>query len=439
MTDQLYQFEPKIEIIQSSGNNEELRFILSGSDEYGLDKSVVNAIRRVLLTEIPTIAFNIYEDGENNDLIMNINNTSLHNEMLLHRISLIPLYINPENYMKQFLFECKVKHDSNEPFKFITMNDISIYPLKSGFLDRIHKLQDKSLSKEDEELLHNQVNNFSIDNYDLKKPLSQKEKDKIFRPFEFKDHSYYSLITELKTTNSDDTFQELHFYGSPSIGIAKEHAKFQSVSQATYSFLKNEELIKNILSEKIKIENLSDKNEIEIYTKKFMLAESERYFYRDSFNEPNKYNFSIKSNHYYDSETLFKKAIHILIHNCENLKLQFIEFLKENDSTISIENTKEYIYQYEILNQTHTLGNLIQNHIMNKSINDKSILNSFSYKITHPLEDKILFIVSINKNHKLFQTDEIQKIQSMTTFIMEQIDEIISNLRILYKVSEKQF
>ena len=60
MTDQLYQFEPKIEIIQSSGNNEELRFILSGSDEYGLDKSVVNAIRRVLLTEIPTIAFNIY-------------------------------------------------------------------------------------------------------------------------------------------------------------------------------------------------------------------------------------------------------------------------------------------------------------------------------------------------------------------------------------------
>ena len=76
---------------------------------------------------------------------------------------------------------------------------------------------------------------------------------------------------------------------------------------------------------------------------------------------------------------------------------------------------------------------------MNKSINDKSILNSFSYKITHPLEDKILFIVSINKNHKLFQTDEIQKIQSMTTFIMEQIDEIISNLRILYKVSEKQF
>ena len=37
------------------------------------------------------------------------------------------------------------------------------------FLDRIHKLQDKSLSKEDEELLHNQVNNFSIDNYDLKK------------------------------------------------------------------------------------------------------------------------------------------------------------------------------------------------------------------------------------------------------------------------------
>ena len=29
----------------------------------------------------------------------------------------------------------KIKHDTIEPFKFITMNDVNIYPLKSGFLE----------------------------------------------------------------------------------------------------------------------------------------------------------------------------------------------------------------------------------------------------------------------------------------------------------------
>ena len=438
MSDDLKIFKPKISNVESI--NGELRFVLSGDNDYGFDKSLVNAIRRVLLTDIPTIGFKLTETGENNDLIMVTNNSSLHNEMLLHRIALIPLYLNPENYMKNHLFECKIKHNTIEPFKFITMNDVNIYPLKSGFLERIdHYLDDSyDMSHEDSKILKEQLNNVNIENYDLNKPFSQKEKDKIFKPFEFRGNFHYSMITELKSTNTEDIHQEIHFYGSPSVGYGYQDAKFQAVSQATYSFEIDEQLVESVLKERIEIEKIQ-KEDKKKFEKKFKLAESERYFYRDNYGESNRYNFAIKSNHYYDSETLFKKSIEILIEKCENLKLEFIEFLKENKSKISIDKIKEYIYHYEVLNESHTLGNLIQSHIVRKSINDDTIINLFGYKKPHPLEDKILFIVSMNPNHKIIEQNEVFRIQNITTFILECINEILNDLRILYKVTEKTF
>ena len=246
------------------------------------------------------------------------------------------------------------------------------------------------------------------------------------------------MITELKSTNTEDTFQELHFYGSPSVGYGSDHARFQGVSQATYSFTKDESLIQDALLQKIQFEEIDQEN-TEEFERKFMLAESERYFYRDNEGEPNSYNFAIKSNHYYNSETLFKKSIEILIENCETLKLEFIELLKEEDSSVSVDKVREYVYHYEISNQSHTLGNLIQSHIVRRSIKDDSFIKTCGYKKPHPLEEKILFVISVNPGHKLISKDEVNKVQSVTTFFLEQIDEIINDLRLLYKVSEKTF
>jgi len=438
MTEELKKFQPKITDVENVDG--ELRFVISGDDDYGFDKSLANAIRRVLLTDIPTVGFNLYQDGENNDLIMTVNNSSLHNEMLLHRIALMPLYINPINYMKNHLFMCKVKHEGVEPFKFVSMNDVEIYPLKSGFQERIDHYFDESydMSPDDERVLKEQLSTVNIDNYDLKKPLSQKKKDEIYRPFKFRGNTHYCLITELKTTNTEDTYQEIQFYGSPSVGFGYQDAKFQGVSQATYSFQIDETMVNEVLKNKISKEDILEE-ERESYERKFRLSESERYFYRDNTGEANSYNFSIKSNHYFDSEYLFKMSIDILIQKCENLKLEFIQFLKEETSRVSVENDKEYIYRYEVEGESHTLGNLIQSHMMRYSVNDESIIHLIGYKKPHPLEDKILFIVSMNKAHKLASADEVVKTQNITTYILECMDEILKDLRVLYKISDKTF
>ena len=438
MTDELKKFQPKISEVESVDG--ELRFVLSGSDDYGFDKSLVNAIRRVLLTDIPTVGFNLYPNGENNDLTMTVNHSSLHNEMLLHRIALMPLYINPINYMRNHLFMCKVKHDSVEPFKFVSMNDVEIYPLKSGFQERLDHYFDESydMSSDDERVLKEQLSVVNIENYDLEKPLSQKKKDEIYRPFKFRGNSHYCLITELKSTNTEDTYQEIQFYGAPSVGFGHQDAKFQGVSQSTYSFKIDENMVNEVLKDKMSREDIPE-DERESYEKKFRLSESERYFYRDNSGEAKSYNFAIKSNHHFDSENLFKMSIDILIQKCENLKLEFIQFLKEETSRVSVEKDKEYVYRYEVEGESHTLGNLIQSHMMRYSVNDDTIINLIGYKKPHPLEDKILFIVSMNNGHKLASADEVVKTQSVTTYILECMDDILNNLRVLYKISDKVF
>ena len=45
-----------------------LNFHIEGSAEYGLDKSIINSIRRTLISEIPCVAFRV-EEGTPKDLI----------------------------------------------------------------------------------------------------------------------------------------------------------------------------------------------------------------------------------------------------------------------------------------------------------------------------------------------------------------------------------
>jgi len=178
----------KITIENAKYDDETIDFTISGDRDTGLEKSIVNSLRRILLSEIPCVAFRC-DEGKTSDLQMEINKTSSHNEFLLHRVSLIPLFIDPFEYNKDYLFQLQVKHDKNEPFLFVTSDMFEIYPLKEN-------LEDVNL------------NILDINNYDLRKPLSKEEKKQIIRPFTYKGKEYYNLITELKNTYSGDSYNQ---------------------------------------------------------------------------------------------------------------------------------------------------------------------------------------------------------------------------------------
>jgi len=85
------------------------------------DLGIINSIRRVILTEIPVIAFY----GEEHPTIEILyNNTPLHNEFMIHRIGLIPLNIK-ENITEKYedddyTFELNKENPNNEMLNITT-------------------------------------------------------------------------------------------------------------------------------------------------------------------------------------------------------------------------------------------------------------------------------------------------------------------------------
>ena len=167
-----------------------------------------------------------------------------------------------------------------------------------------------------------------------------------------------------------------------------------------------------------------------------MNGKSERYFYRDIFNEPNQYNFNIESQHFYDSKKLFILSIEILIQKLNDLKDDLLNLLEDNPSSVSILKYNDMVFHFTMNQQNHTLGNLLQSHISRRSINPKSIINGCAYKKPHPLENSILFILSLNPKHKIIRSPDIQKSQLLTEFLRSQLDDSKSILQILLDCSD---
>ena len=151
-------------------NKNNLDFEISGNNEYGLNKTIVNAIRRTLLIDIDTVAFNP------EDIIIKTNNSALHNEFMKHRISLIPLYIKPEDYYKNYLFILKVKN-TDKSIMSIRANDFEIYELKDEIKKKVEE-QDKLNYVSDEDNIFKNLNNISTEYYNLDKPLPNSKKKK---------------------------------------------------------------------------------------------------------------------------------------------------------------------------------------------------------------------------------------------------------------------
>lgn len=348
-----------------------ITFDIKGEKDKGLNKSVINSLRRVLLSSIPCVGFRTTMN--NTDIKILKNTTPLHNEFILHRISMIPLYIDPSKYKKNYLFKLKVESSSDGPLVRVTAKDFDIFTLKKG-----------------EEFPED--GSIELDKFN-DKPISDKEKEKIFRPFLGK---HFCEIIELKSTNSS-LKEELELYGVPRVSYAYEDARWQAVSCATYSFKKNDGLFKKVLDEKMKIDNVPEEEKYN-YANSLYISDSERYFERDNRCEPYWYEFKIDSQHFLNSKELFMQSCQILISELESFKEDIPQILnKQDDSRFTIEQKSDNIFTLFVHGNDDTMGNILQTYIVNEIINKKETEFSVcGYKKTHPLEDLIFFNIALN-------------------------------------------
>ena len=76
LKDEMQRFSPEIKIISIDFNT--IKFEL-----YNTELTIANALRRVIISEVPTLAIDIVEISENTSF--------MHDEYLAHRMGLIPM------------------------------------------------------------------------------------------------------------------------------------------------------------------------------------------------------------------------------------------------------------------------------------------------------------------------------------------------------------
>ncbi|XP_058954480.2 DNA-directed RNA polymerases I and III subunit RPAC1 isoform X2 [Pocillopora verrucosa] len=199
------KFEEKFCIEIKHLDESELEF-----DMIGVDAAIANAVRRILLSEVPTMAI---------EKVFIYNNTSIiQDEVLAHRLGLIPIYADPREF--------DVKMDDEEVKDNTTLQfDLKVKCIKN-------KNASKNATDPDELYVNSKVTT------DHLKWVPNGNQARKYGPQDIRPVLNDILIAKLRPG------QELDLKMHAVKGIGKDHAKFSPVATASYRLLPEITIVK---------------------------------------------------------------------------------------------------------------------------------------------------------------------------------------------------
>jgi len=329
-----------------------------------------NSLRRTMITDVETVAFrsDITETGTTTDIHITKNGTPLSNEMLAHRIGLIPIHVQkpldwkPEEYK----FSLKVTNESSDPLDIVAA-DIQVM---------------KNRGAEEEPLLVPNVQFFHPD------PVTHDT----------------ALLTVLKGKLASQEAETIEFTATATMGTGRENAAFMPVtSRCAYGYSKddNPEVKKEIFTlwlNKHKKVNLTElesnptrKAELE---REFETMEVQRCFKKDERGEPYSFDFIVESVGVLEPAYIVWRALELL--EAKVLRYSSIdtgdlpESLKVRPADARMKGF-DFVFQRE----DHTLGNLLQTW-MEQNLMDTEQITFVGYKVPHPLRDEMVLRVGVD-------------------------------------------
>jgi DNA-directed RNA polymerase subunit L len=333
----------------------------------GVKMSLVNALRRIMISEVNTVAFETSNFEESSVQIIE-NSSQFHNEFLLHRIGLIPINIvDTANFNESdYTFSLNVENKTNSVLD-ITAGDIVVTNNTTGKTESTEKFFPKD-------------------------PISNEN----------------ILIVRLQP-NPSGVSEKLNFTGSARVGNGSIDARYSPTSVCFYINTIDPDAANAGLA---KFKETSDKQlSDEKVTKKFLINESERYFHKDADGEPNKFSFTIESIGVIPPQEILGRAINILNEKLEKFQ---VEIGKKDSTYIDIEETPTSMDAYDLTveNESHTLGFVIQEHA-NQLISDKDLVY-VGYMNPHPLKKNIKLRVALSSNN-------VENVNKQLTFVCKNI------------------
>ena len=327
---------------------ENITFVISNTNV-----SIVNAIRRTILSDIPILGFKTTPHEENKCDIV-VNTSRFNNEIIKQRMSCIPVHINDLNIpYENFDIQLDVKNETSSTMLVTTES---------------FKIKDTT-----------------NDTY-----ISQEDVKKIFPPNKLSKD--YIQILRLRPKLSENLKQEqITLNAKLSIVNANENGCFNVVSICTYSNLPDKKKIQEKWNEKVnelKSQGLSD-TEIQLYKKNWDLLDAKRIYIEDS------YLFTIKSLGIYTCTNLIKMACDILINRFELISSGNGFVIKDNELTL--ENSIDIVFE----NEDYSIGKMLEYIFYANYYLNGNTIHYVSFYKTHPHNDEsILRLGFVNKTDK---------------------------------------
>jgi DNA-directed RNA polymerase alpha subunit len=334
---------PRIEI-QSNISDDELKFTLSG-----VNVSIANALRRIILSDIPIVVFRVAPNDKNKCNIIS-NTCGLNNEIVKHRLSCIPIHIKDvEDFpLKNYILEVNIQNNTDTTI-YVTTKDFVIKDLVSG------------------------------------KPLSQ---DRIREIFPANDiTSDFIDFVRLKARPSEDIApKSIHLTCEFDVGTAKEDSAYNVVSTCSYGNTIDtaaQEATLQQLKQKWKNEGKKE-SEVEFEAANWKLLEGKRIFLKDSFD------FIIQTIGIHTNPELLLLACEIMMKKLHNLD-SIID--KDELEIKNSDNTMQNSFDIILENEDYTIGKVIEYFLLTNYY-EKKILTFCGFKMLHPHDSYSLLKVA---------------------------------------------
>jgi DNA-directed RNA polymerase subunit L len=329
-----------------------------------------NTLRRTMITDVETIAFraDINESGATSDVLITKNSTPLSNEMLAHRIGLIPIHVeNPLDWKPEdYTFTLKVTNESSEPLDIVA-GDIQVL---------------KRRGAEEEPLLIPNVQFFHPD------PVTHDT----------------SLLTVLKGKLASQDPETIEFSAIATMGTGRENTAFMPVtSRCAYGYSKDDdperkrEIFTLWLNKHKKVNpteleaNPTRKGELE---REFETMEVQRCFKKDERGEPYSFDFIVESIGVLSPTYIVARALEVL--QAKVLRYASIDSGDLPDSVkVRPADAKMKGFDFIFQKEDHTMGNLLQTW-MDQNLMDTEEITFVGYKVPHPLRDEMLLRVGVD-------------------------------------------
>jgi len=330
--------------------------------------TIANTIRRAIISSTPAVAFRT-EPAEKSEMTIAVNTTPLVNEIISHRIGMVPILADPATFDPTHYEFVLNKENTTKDMMDVYAGDFQVF-------------------------MKNPKNPLEAP---VQLPTAQ-----FFPPDPITGETV--LITRLRPQwNRSAPNEQIQLKAKAAVSTGQENIRWSPVSQCSYEYTRdtNEEHLEDVFTnwllntKKIaKVTDISEEKLAEL-KREFNTMEVQRCYLTDERGDPTDFTFYIES---VGTQTIPQIVASALL-NAEALvrKYEDMDATLPNNVVVQQGDARFPCVDIVFTNESHTLGNLLETYLVENHVDGTAQprINYAGYKVPHPLRPEMFVRIGV--------------------------------------------